>query len=301
MRRIAGVMSILALLAGTTAGLADSDRWTVMPENEITGVTGASICPYENPEGGRHNCISFECTPGEPLLFTASVAGFDQPGDLGVAITVDGEEIWDLRLMATGDGRYAKGMSGPQWSEGIEAMQTGLRGSVVFFTDEYLWRDHLPLAGSGDAIDHALSACWLSRQDASADPEAAARAEVTAYCRDSHNRAAVVNEGFARREDFDGDGRDDWLINYGTANCGPIGSAWCGWAGCEVAVHLARGEGFVEGFRGIAEGFRTVEEGMVFRRHGSECPADRAGPCAVLYRFTDDGMTRDGPAPWPPE
>tara|TARA_R100000322_G_scaffold167633_1_gene135865 strand:- start:10968 stop:11870 length:903 start_codon:yes stop_codon:yes gene_type:complete len=292
-----------ALFAGlvTLPAVADTSRWTIIPDNPITGETGASICPYENPEAGTHNCLSLACVPGEPLVLAASVAGFDTPGDLGVAIRVDGEEIWDLRLMATGEGTYEKGMTGAQWTAGIEALQAGSSGTVTFFTDDYLWRDHLPLANSRAAIDHALSACWRADPDPARDPDAAARSEVTSYCRDAHNRGAVMNEGFTRQEDFDGDGRADWLVNYGTANCGPIGSAWCGWAGCEVAVHLARGQGFVEGFRGIAEGFRTVEGGMVFRRHPSECSADRDTPCAVFYRFTAEGLTRAGEVDWPPK
>lgn len=297
----ASILALCAALVLPSYLWADTREWTVLPDNPITHVTGAAICPYENPENGVNNCISLECVPGEPLLLAVSVAGFDEPDEIGLAVEVDGEQIWDLCLSAAGDGRYIKGLAGQSWTAGIEALQSGSRGSLTFFTDDFLWRDHLPLTGSRAAIDHALSACWRAGAAApSRDPEQAARDEVTAYCIDTHARATIINEGFAEQQDVDGDGAPDWIVNYGRANCGPIGSAWCGWAGCEVAIHLARGSGFVAGFRGIAEGYRIVDGGMVFRRHPSECAPDRDTPCAILYRFTADGMQRAGEADWPP-
>ncbi|MEC7762596.1 MAG: hypothetical protein VX874_11880 [Pseudomonadota bacterium] len=293
-------LTLAAVLGLAVPGRAETRAWTVIPDNPITGVTGAAICPYENPANGVHNCLSLECVPGEPLLIAASIAGFDSPDEIGLTVEVDGDQLWDLRLRATGDGRYVKGLSGPAWRAGIEALQAGSTGALTFFTNDYLWHDHLPLSGSREAIEQALSACWRAEIDPARNPDRAARDEVTAYCVDTHNRSAVLNEGFTRQDDVDGDGRMDWVVNYGTANCGPVGSAWCGWAGCEIAVHLARGTGFVQGFRGIAEGYRPVEGGMVFRRHESECAAHREGPCAVLYRFTAEGMARAGEVDWPP-
>ncbi|WP_288925311.1 hypothetical protein [uncultured Maritimibacter sp.] len=300
MRRMLSILTLAAAPLAAVPALPETREWTVIPDNPITRVTGAAICPYENPGMGVHNCLSLECVPGEPLLIAASIAGFDEPGDIGLAVDVDGRQIWDLRLTAAGDGRYVKGLSGPAWRAGIEALQAGTSGALTFFTDTYLWHDHLSLKGSREAIDHALASCWQAEIAPARDPDRAARDEVTAYCIDTHSRAAVMNDGFTRQEDFDGDGQMDWVVNYGTANCGPIGSAWCGWAGCEVAIHLARGGGFVQAFRGIAEGFRTVEGGMVFRRHESECAPESEGPCAVFYRFTREGLTRAGEVDWPP-
>lgn len=300
MWRIRLILTFACALALAAPAVSDTREWTVIPDNPITRVTGAAICPYENPENGVHNCLSLECVPGEPLLIAASIAGFDTPDEIGLTVDVDGQQIWDLRLRASGDGRYVKGLSGPAWQAGIEALQAGTSGALTFFTNDYLWHDHLPLSGSRAAIEHALSSCWRADIKPASDPARAAQDEVTAYCIDTHNRGAVMNEGFTRQEDLDGDGLMDWIVNYGTVNCGPIGSAWCGWAGCEVAIHLARDGGYVQGFRGIAEGFRTVEGGMVFRRHESECAPDRDGPCAVFYRFTREGLQRAGEADWPP-
>lgn len=293
-------MASVATLSLTAPATGDTTRWTTMPPNPITGVTGAAICPYMDVESGYHNCLTLECTPGEPLTLTAKVAGFDQPESLAVAIEVEGEAIWDLRLLRQEDGRYAKGMSGRQWSTGLEALQAGVSGSVTFTTEAYLWRDHLPLRGSREAIDAALDACWTARTDPARDPARAAREEVRAYCTDRLMRAAVINEGFIREEDIDGDGQADVIADYGSVNCGAIGSAWCGWAGCDLALHLNRGDdGFIAGFRGIAEGFRVVEGGVIIRRHASECGAGHENLCAVRYRATREGFVKAGVADWP--
>ncbi|MBV7378153.1 hypothetical protein [Maritimibacter dapengensis] len=278
---------------------ADMLGWAILPENPVTGTVGTAVCPYEDPAGGNHNCLSLECQPGEPLTLAVSLAGFDAPDSVTLGLSIEGEDLWDLRLLRQSDGRYAKGMSGAQWADGLAALQAGAWGAVTFSTEAYLWHDHLPLNGSRDGIAAALDACWTARTDPALNPAQAAREDVRAWCADRLNRPATINDGFTREEDIDGDGRRDVIANYGAVNCGPIGGAWCGWAGCDLALHLARDDGYLQAFRGIAEGFRVVEDGVVIRRHISECGPDHAGVCAVRYRATDEGLVKAGTAEWP--
>lgn len=295
---VRGVVIALGILVAGTAA-AESRVWTVAEANAFTGKTSASICPYENPEAGQHNCLSLECVPGEALTLSASVAGFDDPEDIGLEITVDGDPLWDLRLKKQEDGRYSRAITRQRFSEGVDRLQAGASGTLTFFTDQFLWRDHLPLKGSRAAIDAVLSACWRASVAPETDPAAAAREEVRSYCRDVHGREAVLNEGFLTEADYDGDGKTDLRVNYGAANCGPIGSAWCGWAGCEQAIHLSRADGFIRAFRGITEGIEIVPGGVVMRRHASDCAPDRDAPCALRYRATAEGFVKAGEADWP--
>lgn len=291
--------AIFAISLAASPGHADMLGWSILPENPVTGTVGTAVCPYEDPDGGNHNCLSFECVPGEPLTLAVSLAGFGEPDSVTLGVSVEGENLWDLRLLRQDDGRYAKGMSGARWAEGLVALQAGAWGAVTFSTEDYLWHDHLPLKGSRDGIDAALSACWTARTDPSVDPAQAARDEVRAWCADRLNRPATINSGFTREEDIDGDGRADLIADYSAVNCGSIGGGWCGWAGCELSLNLARDDGYIQAFRGIAEGFRVVEGGVVNRRHISECGAGHEGRCAVRYRITEEGMTEAGPAEWP--
>ncbi|WP_298494732.1 hypothetical protein [uncultured Maritimibacter sp.] len=285
-------------LAAPQALRADSTRWTIVPRNEITPTTRATICPHEDPGRGTHNCISLECTPNDPLTLAATIAGFGDPDHLRLTIDLAGRAPLELLLPVRDDGRFAIGLSGRHHRATLEALQSGASGTVTFATDAHLWRDHLPLAGSREAIDHALAACWTDRADPDRDPDRAARDEVRAFCADTLNAPAVLTEGFSRHEDLDGDGKPDWLINYGAATCGPIGSAWCGWAGCDLAIHLAREDGYLPAFRGIAEGFRLQGDRIILRRHVSECGDSATSPCGVAYRFVAEGLARIGSDDW---
>lgn len=296
---LAPLLALGVALAAALPARADSREWSVLPENPLTGTTGAAICPYEDGARGLHNCLSLECVPGEALMLTASVAGFGAPDHIDVEIAVDGAVLWDLRLRPTPDGRFARGLTGRAFAPAIESLQAGISGTVTFSTQDQIWRDHMSLAGSRKAIDAALSACWRASADPARDPGRAAREEVRAWCIDHLNRPALVHDGFLREEDLDGDGRDDLVVNYARANCGAIGSPWCGWAGCDLALHLSREGGFVAGFRGLAEGFRTVPGGVVIRRPAALCPEDHAGACPILYRATAEGFAPAGPAEWP--
>ena len=151
-RRLAGCLAV-ALAVATPMTLpmalrADSTRWTIVPRNEITPTTGATICPHEDPDRGSHNCLSLECTPGDPLTLVATVAGFDAPTHLRLTVELAGNPPLSLLLRARDDGRYAIGISGRDHQSALEALQSGASGTVTFATDTYLWRDHLPLAGS---------------------------------------------------------------------------------------------------------------------------------------------------------
>jgi hypothetical protein len=96
-------------------------------------------------------------------------------------------------------------------------------------------------------------------------------------------------KGFLTRRDINGDGIDDFILDYGHFACGENVSLYCGTAGCSTEVFASLSDGnFVkvlgENVRGIE--FRTVRgrPAMLLELHGSACGKAGAAPCsAALY------------------
>ena len=106
--------------------------------------------------------------------------------------------------------------------------------------------------------------------------------------RDCHEKVKF-EKGFLTRRDINGDGIDDFILDYGQFACGANSLLYCGSAGCvtEVFASLSGGK-FAkvldENVRGIE--FKTVRgrPAMLLELHGSACGKAGSAPCsATLY------------------
>jgi hypothetical protein len=96
-------------------------------------------------------------------------------------------------------------------------------------------------------------------------------------------------KGFLTRRDINGDGIDDFILDYGHFACGANISLYCGTAGCSTEVFASLSGGkfakvLDENVRGIA--FKTVRgrPAMLLELHGSACGKAGSAPCSeTLY------------------
>lgn len=94
---------------------------------------------------------------------------------------------------------------------------------------------------------------------------------------------AAFLDGFVTGKDVNGDGKPDYILDYGRFSCGGSTTTFCGSAGCLTTVFASRGEGYVtvldENVRGLE--FRMVDNkpAMILELHGSACGKAGAEPC----------------------
>jgi hypothetical protein len=96
-------------------------------------------------------------------------------------------------------------------------------------------------------------------------------------------------KGFLTRRDINGDGIEDFILDYGHFACGASRNTYCGSAGCSTEVFASLSGGkftkvLDENVRGIE--FKTVRgrPAMLLELHGSACGKVGSAPCsATLY------------------
>lgn len=96
---------------------------------------------------------------------------------------------------------------------------------------------------------------------------------------------AVFQRGFIVQKDINGDGIDDYILDYGKFLCGGS-SPYCGSAGCLTQVFASLAEGsFVKVLDENVRALRFVRIGgrpaMLVGLHGSACGRVGAEPCGV--------------------
>lgn len=118
-------------------------------------------------------------------------------------------------------------------------------------------------------------------------------APVTAAIEDARKACAPdkaeLKEGFSARKDVNGDGVDDYILNYDKYVCGDSSTYFCGTAGCLVQVFASLRDGSYakvldENVRQLA--FKTIKgrPAMILDLHGSACGRVGAAPCRkTLY------------------
>lgn len=61
---------------------------------------------------------------------------------------------------------------------------------------------------------------------------------------DTHD--AKFEKGFMTRKDINGDGREDYTLDYGQFVCGGMHGMFCGSGGCTTTVFASSGSGYVK-------------------------------------------------------
>jgi hypothetical protein len=103
------------------------------------------------------------------------------------------------------------------------------------------------------------------------------------------NEKVKFEKGFLTRRDINGDGIEDFILDYGHFACGASSNIYCGSAGCVTEVFASLSDGkftkvLNDNVRGLT--FKTVRgrPAMLLELHGSACGKAGSAPCSeTLY------------------
>ena len=100
--------------------------------------------------------------------------------------------------------------------------------------------------------------------------------------------------GFQKEADVNGDGRPDYFLDYGEADCvggSSVGNAFCGSAGCVLDILVSGPGGYRNGWGDNVRGWSIDQVGgkpvLAIDSHGSAC--GKSGASACKRRFTWNG------------
>jgi hypothetical protein len=97
---------------------------------------------------------------------------------------------------------------------------------------------------------------------------------------------ATLLAGFVTAKDINGDGRDDYILDYAKFQCGDSASFFCGSAGCLTQVFASLPGGAYakvldENVRRIRFAPVKGRPAMLLDLHGTACNKTGAAPCAM--------------------
>lgn len=271
---------------------AAQDSWSFEPDRE--GGVQAIACPLMDTEvTGNYLCLMVGCAQGQPLRWRLAMAGGGLPDPLRVDFFVDEEPSGFLELVGVAsDLPYdvQKQVDPERDIALLQALKDGGRAAIALHgADGETFEHALTLRGSSKAIAAAEELCPL-RPAPVADPVALVTDELARECREIGGEIEVL-DSFLRREDLDNDGREDLVIEYGSAPCSAALSLHCGSGGCVTDVYLARDEGYMRAWSDVLRGVSDEpgEPTMALSVHGSAC--DAAGVVSCVLRVDLSGET----------
>ncbi|GJD53715.1 hypothetical protein OPKNFCMD_6493 [Methylobacterium crusticola] len=107
--------------------------------------------------------------------------------------------------------------------------------------------------------------------------------------RECKPQKAMFGDRFITRKDVNGDGIQDYILDYAAFKCGDNAGFYCGSAGCVTTVYasISRG-GYVKVLNENVRAVRFKAVGgtpaMILDLHGSSCGLSGAAPCTkTLY------------------
>ena len=119
----------------------------------------------------------------------------------------------------------------------------------------------------------------------------AAYDELKAECRAGGGKFVPDRANFAVETEVTGDGKPDWVVEYSAAHCSNQGySAWCGTAGCMIAIFGSGRNGLTEIFSDNVRGWEAVKldrggTGLGLSVHGTACGSAGADMCLEVLRW----------------
>jgi len=275
--------------ATLTTTPARAQVWTV--DEPGAGVASAHICPLGEEGTDDFLCFRLECTTLEPLHFVLDIAGRDATReDLAVTVGVDGGDVGVLTFSphpATGYTRYSASYDPRLHDEMVNLLERGLRASLAIDWPEGRQDVAMGLTGSADSLLTAMRTCPKPAPPVE-NPTSLALGEVVAACSDLGGTVAM-EPGFERREDLDGDGRKDIVIDYAAAACSEAPTLNCGSGGCTVGFFLARDEGYVRMFSDVIRGYEVFPGGfLALDLHGTACGLYGFEACRKVFDVAGD-------------
>jgi|GEM_PF-3520188 len=268
------VLAVLAtgLVAGLTGAPARAQAWSVTEPGD--GAASARICPLGEEGSDSFLCFRLECAAFEPLHFALDVAGRGVATEkLGVTLGVDGGDVGVLTFAphaVDGYTRYTASFDPRLHEELVDLLQRGLRASLRLDWPDGVQDVEVGLTGSSDSLYTVMETCPMPSPPVD-NPASLVLGEVVAACGELGGTVAM-EPGFERREDLDGDGREDLVIDYAAAACTESATLNCGSGGCTVGFFLARDEGYIRMFADVIRGYEVFPGGfLALDLHGTAC------------------------------
>lgn len=108
---------------------------------------------------------------------------------------------------------------------------------------------------------------------------------------------AELLAGFVSERDVNGDGRNDYVLDYGKFKCGDSTTFFCGSAGCLVQIFVSAPNGSYskvldENVRRLRFAKLKGRPAILLDLHGSACGRTGAAPCAVTMIWNGIAFTR---------
>lgn len=282
---------IFLFAAGWGLSPAMAQGW-IMVDTEGAGGAGAQVCGDE-PDAP---CFRVTCENDSPLhfdiaLFGAAAAGLE--GDVPVELRVDGRAA-ALILFTAGtpsDGMTTLAAPYDPRLHGalIDQLRRGSRAELEIRAPSGAIVTPVSLRGSSKALGAVMDTCPVPEVPLD-DPASVVLGEIVHAC-GQLGGSVVMEPGFERREDLDGDGREDVVIDYAAAVCSEMASLYCGSGGCTVGFFLARDEGFERIFDGVIRGYTAKPDGLLaLDLHGTACGLYGFEACRKVFRISDDSF-----------
>jgi hypothetical protein len=104
---------------------------------------------------------------------------------------------------------------------------------------------------------------------------------------------ATLKPGFLQTKDVNGDGRVDYILDYGAFECGGAATFYCGTGGCLTQVFASRDDGshvkvLDENVRQLNFAKRAGRPAMILDLHGSACGRVGAERCGLTLYWNGD-------------
>lgn len=278
-----------AFAAALTATPVQAQVWTVKEPGG--GAASAQICPVGEEGSANFLCFRLECTTLEPLHFVLDVAGRSTATeDLAVTVGVDGGDAGVLTFAphpATGYTRYTAGFDPRVHGQMVDLLERGLRASLAIDWPDGRQDVEMGLSGSADSLLTAMRTCPEPALPVD-NPASLVLGEVVEACAELGGTVAM-EPGFERREDLDGDGREDVVIDYAAAACSKSATLNCGSGGCTVGFFLARDEGYTRMFADVIRGYEVFPGGfLALDLHGTACGLYGFEACRKVFDIAGD-------------
>ena len=145
----------------------------------------------------------------------------------------------------------------------------------------------------------ALAALLIA---AAAPARAAEQPEVVAQAIDDARKQCLgdrgkpgASNGMVTVTDLNGDGREDWILDYARFDCKGPAPLFCGSAGCLLQIFMWQGGSdwkvvYDNNVRSWARLAIDGKPGVKFSLHGSECNKTGADKCEKTYVFARRGL-----------
>lgn len=116
----------------------------------------------------------------------------------------------------------------------------------------------------------------------------AVQAEINGEMKECSTHNAKFKKGFLTRKDINGDGKEDYILDFGQFLCGSPYSSYCGSGGCSTSVYVSTANGYMRVLNDTVHSveFKTIggRPAMLLQVHGSACGREGAFVCKeTLY------------------